>query len=558
MRNSITRLVARGGVLAAIAVTGIFCGTALSSSATPAPDRAEAIKSAAESGRGFTAPRRDLSTLPKIKRYLRSIGVSPRGVVVQLGLKNYAGPNCPGAAWNCTTARKVVQLSPNGVRDGGGGENRVVCTASTPKTSVTKGETATTQSCVIVQSNGTGSRFRNSATCDLRAQRSEGVFTQTCTIEQSGFRNSAVARQAATMSAAGTAQDLSQIISVKQLSGTGGNTLETSQGALVKSGPGSSSEAVQDVHQITCGNQDALGNGPNFVRSAQAQLLSARKNGATAGVDIAQNAGDLPAVCPGPATFTASPGDCAVPLFVPALSPAKESANACTRIHQDSGSGRNTIHLGQLDSLFAEVKNSSGSVGVQQGHPTIDKTGTDGTLTQDSTGLSQIFFNGLTTQVTNIDGTENVSFFTVDQTDTGPRCCGTGSPNQQTNPSNDFKSDERLIQRLFVNGALAGEGVADGFFNQTGQVKGDCETSGTPSAGGCVFSLFGSNNADPDGESNTCGAGQESSCHVLVRCEAAGGGDLITAQQAGFCQPETAPPDVTVSDATEPTPAPQG
>jgi hypothetical protein len=548
MWNPITRLLVRGGALAALGVAGIFFGTAVSSSAAGAPEWAKPNVSAPDPARQ-AAKVPDLGTLPKIYRYLRSIGADPKRFVIQRGSRNYAGPNCPGAAWKCTTSTRVIQLAVN--TSDGGGQNRFVCSPKSARVSPTNEATNT---CVIVQGPNNST---NSATCDLDDHQADGTLTQTCLATQIGRRNSFFARQRAVMGADNTDQDVFQTISAKQISGTGGNTLETSQGAFLTSGPDSSSTAVlQDAHQITCGSQEASGSGANVARSAQSQVLVARKREAT-GVDIAQNTDvSVLAECPGPATFTASPGDCAVPLFVPALSLAKEHANACTRIHQDSGSGRNTISLGQLDSLFAEVKNSSGSVGVEQGNATPDETGTDGTLTQDSTGLSQIFFNGLTTQVTNIDGLATGSFFTVDQTDTGPRCCGTGSPNQQTNPSNDFKSDERLIQRVFVNGALAGD-VANGVFSQTGQVKGDCETSGTPSAGGCVFNLSGSNNADPGGTSNSCGAGQESSCHVLVTCQAAGGGDLVTIEQVvQSCEPETAPPDVTISVATEPTPTP--
>ena len=56
--------------------------------------------------------RSDLSSLPEIEAYLGSIGVDFGAVVVQQGRLNYAGPNCPGADWNCTTASMVVQLGP--------------------------------------------------------------------------------------------------------------------------------------------------------------------------------------------------------------------------------------------------------------------------------------------------------------------------------------------------------------------------------------------------------------------------------------------------------------
>ena len=35
------------------------------------------------------------------------------GLVRQVGLRNYAGPNCPGKGWNCTTVRCGVTCRPN-------------------------------------------------------------------------------------------------------------------------------------------------------------------------------------------------------------------------------------------------------------------------------------------------------------------------------------------------------------------------------------------------------------------------------------------------------------
>ena len=56
----------------------------------------------------------NLSTKAAVKQYLRSIHVNPRGVVIQRGLRNYAGPSCPGAGWTCTsTSNPVVQVAPD-------------------------------------------------------------------------------------------------------------------------------------------------------------------------------------------------------------------------------------------------------------------------------------------------------------------------------------------------------------------------------------------------------------------------------------------------------------
>ena len=71
---------------------------------------------------GPRAHKLDLSSMAKIRHYLRSIGVNPRDVVVQRGHKNYAGPYCPGKGWNCTRATRVVQIATDS------GQNSFVCT----------------------------------------------------------------------------------------------------------------------------------------------------------------------------------------------------------------------------------------------------------------------------------------------------------------------------------------------------------------------------------------------------------------------------------------------
>src|SRR4029450_2767982 len=66
--------------------------------------------SAGAAAQTSAAPAR-LSTQAAAAKYLRSLGIDPAGVVVQRGSKNYAGPSCPGAGWNCTKATRVLQIS---------------------------------------------------------------------------------------------------------------------------------------------------------------------------------------------------------------------------------------------------------------------------------------------------------------------------------------------------------------------------------------------------------------------------------------------------------------
>jgi hypothetical protein len=49
-----------------------------------------------------------------VDAYLRSKGIDPATVVRQTSLQNYAGPNCPGIGWNCTTSPRVIQLAQPG------------------------------------------------------------------------------------------------------------------------------------------------------------------------------------------------------------------------------------------------------------------------------------------------------------------------------------------------------------------------------------------------------------------------------------------------------------
>src|SRR5438067_1843033 len=118
----------------------------------------------------------DLSTKAAIVAYLQSINVDPATVTWQEGLLNYAGPSCPGAAWNCTTSTHVVQIAAPG------GENRTECKGKPEDTTtVTQGD----QTCEITQT--APAKGENHATCDERS--SEPVVVQEGTIAPDGAKN---------------------------------------------------------------------------------------------------------------------------------------------------------------------------------------------------------------------------------------------------------------------------------------------------------------------------------------------------------------------------------
>ena len=144
-------------VLAAIAATFVFVGGAGAGS-----ERSHASTTA-------TALQKQLSTAAGAATYLRSLGVHPAGVVVQRGKRNYAGPACPGPAWNCTSARRVLQVSA------AGGTNSATCQR------VGSGSGVTTQTCVIVQTSTGGN---NKASCVQRATAAGASVLQDCKITQ--------------------------------------------------------------------------------------------------------------------------------------------------------------------------------------------------------------------------------------------------------------------------------------------------------------------------------------------------------------------------------------
>jgi hypothetical protein len=95
------------------------------------------------SGAGTEVP---LATDQQVYAYLASIGVDPTGVVIQRGARNYAGPNCPGPGWNCTTATKVVQIAEEN------GENEFQCELPPPEGGNT--ESSVVVRCMVVARNG--------------------------------------------------------------------------------------------------------------------------------------------------------------------------------------------------------------------------------------------------------------------------------------------------------------------------------------------------------------------------------------------------------------------
>lgn len=313
----------------------------------------------------------DLSSRAGVAQYLTSLGVDARGIVVQRGAHNYAGPNCPGRGWTCTTATRVLQIAANGPGngddgddgdDGDNGDNRFQCTASTGP----GGSASPPNGCTIVQVSTGG---------DNRARCVEGSgdasVSQSCVIFQTsttGDNHLQVQQQVDAKG--GATQAATQYAGVDQINGSGSNEARIRQDLEQSTrDTDATGTQTQNGHQGVSVNQ-LSGTGDNTARVHQSLALKAKATGAT--VSQNQNTGG-------------------------------SGLNTSTGITQDSTSGQNKAHLNQSNELDGTVsRTSNGS--QTQGSPS---GGLGGFFSQNSTGLSTVKLKQREHQDLNIGGGDN-------------------------------------------------------------------------------------------------------------------------------------------------------
>lgn len=426
---------------------------------------------------GATARPADLSSRAAINRYLVSLGVDPADAVVQRGDRNYAGPDCPGSAWNCTdTSAPVVQLS-----SGGGGENVFVCD---PEGTGTDEDTNT---CVISQNNTTGD---NHAVCIERDEQEEGVVEQSCTITQTNISgdNAATVRQTVLMDHKETTQRSEQTSEVSQTNGTGDNeaSVEQRSDLSIKTHGTSSSDIVQqqdaiqdsDVEQLTgIGVLPTDPGGDNTAEVFQSHVLEAKAHKA-ASVEQLQNA-DSP--------FGET--DCGALQFT--------SPNICSEIDQQSTTGDLLFRLRQDLRHEARAEPVSDEVFQQQG--SSETTGGMAAVNhQNSLGVARRF--KAQTERQNARAHKKGMVTQLQYTGQGPRL----NSDQVFNLDNIVVGDQSVhqsasdptFQQLQI-GAVAVPISGEATFTQRGCQNGECEqqtvTGGPPG----VFAELGCNQGEP-------------------------------------------------------------
>lgn len=279
---------------------------------------AASLAGGAGAGSKPTGP--DLSSPTAIANYLTSKGIDPSTVVTQTGLNNYAGPNCPGLGWTCTTSARVVQVAAPG------GQNVSDCS------------TSMTDECISIQQGDT----RNTATCIEHT-----APVQHCMITQAGARNFARVDQSYSDNSA--TSEAVQTADVSQTGATDKNELQLDQDVDQKTSTGATQS--QNAHQFAVVQQTASGNANNFAHVHQAQN---QDEGGGASVQN-QNTTAAPSFANQDAATTAA--NCVGPSGVP-------NPNLCARFEQWTDGGNNDAHLHQLGS---EAEKSSAAAVQTQG-----------------------------------------------------------------------------------------------------------------------------------------------------------------------------------------------
>jgi hypothetical protein len=376
----------------------------------------------------------DLSSRAAIERYLVSIGVDPADAVWQQGLKNYAGPSCPGLDWNCVPANApIVQIAASL------GTNQYFCTAP---------------ECVVVQVPlGAG---QNQAGCD-RGDKHADVAVQECVITQTNTtgNNTAVINQ-----------------SIEQTNGSGKNLAGFHQ-VIHQSSQVRGSTQSQDAHQAATLDQRS-GSGDNSANTNQRQDQTQKASGATDTIIQKQNtAEDDDFFCDGSIA----------PLATEAFDQDK---NQCAEIMQDSTSGGG---LSDLNQLIRESQTASNAptVDQEQGQPPVGDPpflfpgGQGGTVVQDSSApvdskaLQDMVQSQRATGIT--DGVEPEDQF---KSTGDPRCCATQTLNPESSAdviqiTDQSASSEGAVQVAAFIGTCNSSGSCHVF--QSATIDGDPDTN---------------------------------------------------------------------------------
>ena len=394
----------------------------------------------------------DVSTRASVVRYLRSISVNPSGVVIERGARNYAGANCPGAGWSCTTtAHPVVQVAS------AGGSNTFLCA---------------TARCAVVQVSAGMATATNLAKCIQTSG------PQTCTIHQASAtaNNKAVVYQRAVNSTGSVVNLPGSKVVITQAATS---TVLITQKATGLANVSNSNEAcvfqsIAFTRSGTFPHTDV-----SLTQSARARVTIKQdsKFGGNSAAESATAGGRCTGADPITQRETLS-SNLTVPALVTQLQNAGDANFMTTDIEQNQSTGFRTIARGQNLALFnqstsltAVANSAAGPVNQTQG--SSNKDDLLGTVNQDSRQTSTAFATQAESQceraatsalTTCVTGTQIPDSVTQLQTLRVHK--GVGTATQTGNAADTFTVNQSVTQSNDT-----GQG-------QTTEVQGDCSTEG--------------------------------------------------------------------------------
>jgi hypothetical protein len=416
-----------------------------------------------------------LSSISAINTYLADNGIT--NAFWQTGLKNYAGPSCPGAGWNCHAANvPIVQFASLP-----GSTNLFLCLSP---------------NCLVIQVAKAGGQ--NGGAC-LRGDGSENVV-QVCEIDQlidTGNPNSTnaagIQQNSQQNQSAVTAR---QVARITQANGSGRNIAHIFQVIGQTSNVTGASDVVQsqEAHQAATVDQfTTTGNNSSNITQRQKQSQKA-----TGGDSITQTQDTEPGTdltdlvdfhCDQPGDQPPPPTDLGF----------DQHKNQCVEVVQTSNDIPDTDGGSQsssLDQAINEQQNAKNTAMANQtqGETIFSSGGQGGEVVQHSSGVSTSQAPEDTVQVQSASGVTALS----QKKDAGdPRCCMT----QGSNPNNTARINQSVNQSAFEDGAFSdaaqravfvGTCASSGTCNvqQTDTTNGVTDTNGCTSTGAACGAFF--------------------------------------------------------------------
>ena len=351
---------------------------------------------------------------PEVTNWLQSVGANPADAVQQVGLLNYAGPNCPGIGWNCTGTEKPVIQTAYSL-----GTNIFECPPAQADCVAVQRGSNDGQSLSAgpfggVASAAPGDGPNNIAVCNENdsGEQATAAEVQTCvgidlSQENTTGQNRVVVHQIINQNDEGetVAQSASQRVTITQLNGSGDNDVQLLQ-KIHQVGKSKGSDQTQLALTFAKIDQTSA-TGAQNVSSMQDQIQDLKVTGATGAVSQKQN-------------FEGNPSpECG----------QEHCRNIYLEVNQKSTSGKQDIKTNQSINQFASAAGGT-SVDQDQG---AQEGGVRAALDQHSSGVSTVDSDQTETQKLDAKTTGALS-----QSQIGPPLCcpPIGGLSQLDNPNN--------------------------------------------------------------------------------------------------------------------------